>query len=290
MKHFALIGRTLTHSLSKEYFDAQHFADADYTLCPMPSLDGLRRWVEEKGICGFNVTVPYKQAVIPFLDALSPEAEAIGAVNCVVVDDGRLIGHNTDAPAFLQTIQNSEFKIQNSLILGTGGAAHAVAYALGQLGIAHRFVSRTPERHPGAIGYNQLPTIHYPLPTLIVNATPVGMYPDVESTPLIVGSGQWAVGSGQLSVSRSLSGSSPKLGRDMPVACRAEHVGVAGDPSAARVEECVFPFPVLVYDLVYNPSPTRLLREAAALGAQTKDGLEMLHLQAELSWHLWHLK
>ena len=114
MKHFALIGRTLTHSLSKEYFDAQHFADADYTLCPMPSLDGLRRWVEEKGICGFNVTVPYKQAVIPFLDALSPEAEAIGAVNCVVVDDGRLIGHNTDAPAFLQTIQNSEFKIQNS--------------------------------------------------------------------------------------------------------------------------------------------------------------------------------
>ena len=286
MKHFALIGRTLTHSYSKEYFDAQHFADADYTLCPMPSLDGLRRWVEEKGICGFNVTVPYKQAIIPHLDALSPEAEAIGAVNCVVVDDGRLIGHNTDAPAFRQSLQTLLHTLHlapdSAFILGTGGAARAVAYALGQLGIAHRFVSRTPGQHPGAVGYSDLPAL-ITRPSIIVNATPVGMYPDVESTPLIVGSGQWAVGS-------SLSGSSPKLGRDKPVACRAEHVGWLGDPSAARVEECVFPFPVLVYDLVYNPSPTLLMRQAAALGAHTKDGLEMLHLQAELSWHLWHLK
>ena len=250
MKHFALIGRTLTHSLSKEYFDAQHFADADYTLCPMPSLDGLRRWVEEKGIGGFNVTVPYKQAIIPHLDALSPEAEAIGAVNCVVVDDGRLIGHNTDAPAFrrtLETLLNTKHLTPTSaFILGTGGAAHAVAYALGQLGIAHRFVSRTPERYPNAIGYNQLPTIHYPLPTLIVNATPVGMYPDVDSTPLSL--------------------TSPSLPSHTPLT------------------------PLFVYDLVYNPSPTLLMRQAAALGAQTKDGLEMLHLQAELSWHLWHLK
>ena len=250
MKHFALIGRTLTHSLSKEYFDAQHFADADYTLCPMPSLNGLRRWVEEKGICGFNVTVPYKQAVIPHLDALSPEAEAIGAVNCVVVDDGRLIGHNTDAPAFrrtLETLLNTKHLTPSSaFILGTGGAARAVAYALGQLGISYRFVSRTPERYPNAIGYNQLPTIHYPLPTLIVNATPVGMYPDVDSTPLSL--------------------TSPSLPSHTPLTS------------------------LFVYDLVYNPSPTLLMRQAAALGAHTKDGLEMLHLQAELSWHLWHLK
>ena len=279
MKHFALIGRTLTHSLSKEYFDAQHFADADYTLCPMPSLDGLRRWVQHNGICGFNVTVPYKQAIIPHLDALSPEALSIGAVNCVTLEGGRLVGHNTDAPAFrqsLQTLLNTlHLAPDSAFILGTGGAAHAVAYALGQLGIAHRFVSRTPGQHPGAIGYSDLPAL-ITRPSIIANATPVGMYPDVDSTPLAAFSGQWAVGSGQLSVGSSLSGSSPKLGE--------------GDPSAARVEECVSPFPVLVYDLVYNPSPTRLLREAAALGAQTKDGLEMLHLQAELSWHLWHLK
>lgn len=250
MKHFALIGRTLTHSLSKEYFDAQHFADADYTLCPMPSLDGLRRWVEEKGICGFNVTVPYKQAIIPHLDALSPEALSIGAVNCVTLEGGRLVGHNTDAPAFRQSLQTLLHTLHlapdSAFILGTGGAARAVAYALGQLGISYRFVSRTPERYPNAIGYNQLPTIHYPLPTLIVNATPVGMYPDVDSTPL------------------SLTSSS--LPSHTPLTT------------------------LFVYDLVYNPSPTRLLREAAALGAHTKDGLEMLHLQAELSWHLWHLK
>ena len=250
MKHFALIGRTLTHSLSKEYFDAQHFADADYTLCPMPSLDGLRRWVQHDGIGGFNVTVPYKQAIIPHLDALSPEAKAIGAVNCVVVDDGRLIGHNTDAPAFrrtLETLLNTKHLTPPSaFILGTGGAAHAVAYALGQLGISYRFVSRTPERYPNAIGYNQLPTIHYPLPTLIVNATPVGMYPDVDSTPLSL--------------------TSPSLPSHTPLTS------------------------LFVYDLVYNPSPTLLMRQAAALGAHTKDGLEMLHLQAELSWHLWHLK
>ena len=250
MKHFALIGRTLTHSLSKEYFDAQHFADADYTLCPMPSLDGLRRWVQHDGIGGFNVTVPYKQAIIPHLDALSPEAEAIGAVNCVVVDDGRLIGHNTDAPAFrrtLETLLNTKHLTPSSaFILGTGGAAHAVAYALGQLGVSYRFVSRTPERYPNAIGYNQLPTIHYPLPTLIVNATPVGMYPDVDSTPLSL--------------------TSPSLPSHTPLTS------------------------LFVYDLVYNPSPTLLMRQAAALGAHTKDGLEMLHLQAELSWHLWHLK
>ena len=279
MKHFALIGRSLTHSYSKEYFDAQHFTDADYNLCALSSLNGLRRWVEEKGICGFNVTVPYKQAVIPFLDALNPEAEAIGAVNCVVVDDGRLIGHNTDAPAFrrtLETLLNTKHLTPASaFILGTGGAARAVAYALGQLGIPHTFVSRTPGQHPGAVGYSDLPAL-ITRPSIIVNATPVGMYPDIDSTPLAAFSGQLSVGSGQFSVGSSLSGSSPKLGE--------------GDPSAARVEECVSPFPVLVYDLVYNPSPTLLMRHAAALGAQTKDGLEMLHLQAELSWHLWHLK
>lgn len=256
MKHFALIGRSLTHSYSKEYFDAQHFTDADYNLCALSSLNGLRRWVEEKGICGFNVTVPYKQAVIPFLDALNPEAEAIGAVNCVVVDDGRLIGHNTDAPAFrrtLKTLLNTKHLTPASaFILGTGGAARAVAYALGQLGIPHTFVSRQESgkvemRESGkVISYHQLPASSFQLPTLIVNATPVGMYPDIDSTPLSL--------------------TSPSLPSHTPLTT------------------------LFVYDLVYNPSPTLLMRQAAALGAQTKDGLEMLHLQAELSWHLWHLK
>ena len=245
MKHYALIGTCLTHSYSKQYFDLQHFPGADYRLHELPSVDGLRQWVERESISGFNVTVPYKQAVLPHLDALSPEAEAIGAVNCVAIEEGRLVGHNTDAPAFRQTMEdllNTEhLTLNTALILGTGGAAHAVAYALEQIGIPYTFVSRTPERHPNTLGYNQLPTIHYPPHTLIVNATPVGMHPASDATPLPLAS----------------------------VGVRLDHV--------------------LLYDLTYNPSPTRLMREAAALGARTVDGLAMLHRQAELSWHLWHL-
>ena len=216
MKHFALIGTSLKHSYSKDYFDAQHFADADYTLCEMPSLD--RRWVQECRLDGFNVTFPYKQQIINYLDAMSPEAERIGAVNCVVVDEGRLIGHNTDAPAFRQTLQSflqsSNQAIKQSFILGTGGAARAVTYALEQLGIPYRLVSRHPEQHPNALSYDQL--------------------------------------------NQAIKQSSNQA--------------------------------IFVYDLNYNPSPTPFMEWASKMGAHTCDGLEMLHLQAELSWHLWGLK
>ena len=250
MRKFALIGRKLGHSYSQRWFEElfarEGLKDHSYQLVEMPSLEGLREWVQKEGIGGFNVTVPYKQEVIAYLDELDGTAAAIGAVNCVTVEKSefgiqnsefKLVGHNTDAPAFLQTIQNSEFRIQNSFILGTGGAARAVAYALGQLGIPYTFVSRQPEKHENTIGYPQLFTSHLSPFTLIVNATPVGMYPDVDATPLDLNNFQ------------------------------------------SSIVNCQF-----VYDLIYNPSPTRLLREAAARGAQTKDGLEMLHRQAELSW------
>ena len=248
MRHYALIGRALSHSYSKSCFDAQHFPDADYRLYETPSVEGIRQWVDREHIDGFNVTVPYKQAVIGQLDALSPEAGSIGAVNCVAVDGGRLVGHNTDAPAFQQTlleIKNHESSIRHfshAYILGTGGAARAVAHALGQLGIPHTLVSRTPEKHENAIGYSQLSTSDLQPSTLIVNATPVGMYPGVDATPF--------------DITRAF-----------------------GHPDINA----------FVYDLVYNPSPTLLMRQAAACGAQTKDGLEMLRLQARLSWHLWGL-
>lgn len=247
MRHFALTGTPLTHSYSKSLFDAQHFAEADYRLCPLPSLDGLRRWVEQASLAGFNVTAPYKQAIVPLLDELSPAARAIGAVNCVAVHGGRLVGHNTDAPAFRQTLEallnTKHLTPTTALILGTGGAARAVAYALGQLGIPYSFVSRHPEHHPHAIGYNQLSASHLPLPALLVNATPVGTFPAVDQTPLDL----------THTFTHPLS------------------------------------HPSIVYDLVYNPSPTLLLQQAAQRGAHTKDGLEMLHLQARLSWQIWRL-
>ena len=246
MRHYALIGYTLTHSYSKQLFDAQHFTDADYRLCPMPSLEDLREWVRREHIDGLNVTNPYKQAIVPLLDDLSPEARAIGAVNCVCVRDGLLIGYNTDAPAFRQTLETiittKCLTLNTAYILGTGGAAHAVAYALSQLGIPYTLVSRTPEKHTHAIGYEKLLTINFKLSTLIVNATPVGTYPDVDTTPI-----QLSTFNSQLST-------------------------------------------FLVYDLVYNPSPTLLMRQAAAKGATTIDGMAMLCRQAELCWNLWGLR
>ena len=192
MKRFALIGRRLGHSYSQrwfeELFERLGLEDCSYNLVEMPSLKGLRDWVRRDDINGFNVTVPYKQEIIPLLDELSPEARAIGAVNCVTVERGGLIGHNTDAPAFRETlqsfIQSSNQTIKQSFILGTGGAAHAVAYALGELGIGYTFVSRHPEQHPNAISYDQLITHHSSLITLLVNATPVGMYPDIDAMPM----------------------------------------------------------------------------------------------------------
>lgn len=235
MKHYALIGRKLGHSWSQRWFEERFvregLKDCTYCLHEMASLDGLRQWVAEEHIGGFNVTIPYKQTILPLLDALAPEAEAIGAVNCVVASGGRLTGHNTDAPAFRQTFESTDVE-GAALILGTGGAAQAVAYALKELGRDYRLVSRKPTG--AAIGYEEAAARRHEF-SILVNATPVGMWPDVEVSP-------WPCG---------LEGFR------------------------------------LVYDLVYNPSPTLLLRQAAAAGAKTVDGLAMLHRQAELSWQLW---
>lgn len=251
MKHFALIGSTLTHSYSKRLFDLQHFADADYRLCPMPSLDGLRLWLERERIAGFNVTNPYKQSIVPLLDELSSEAACIGAVNCVCVNTQatsrtlHLVGHNTDAPAFRQSLESIltavRLPLASAFILGTGGAARAVAFAMQQMGIFYTFVSRTPHA-PNQISYSEFAAFNPQDPVLIVNATPVGTFPEVDRTPLPVLASQFA--------------------------SRRPHI---------------------LFDLVYNPTPTLLMRHAEACGFTVCDGLEMLRLQARLSWSLWHL-
>lgn len=252
MIRYALIGKRLGHSWSQRWFEAQFrqlgLKDHCYELHEMERLDDLRQWVERKGIAGFNVTVPYKQAILPLLDGLDAEAAAIGAVNCVSVERGRLLGHNTDAPAFRETLLDSGFTIQHSLILGTGGAARAVAYALRQLGVEPLFVSRHPQGE-GQVGYEALADSPLKPNTLIVNATPVGMYPDVNAAPIDMS---------------EIGGRTADGGRRQRP---------ADD--------------LMVYDLIYNPSPTRLLRDAAAHGARTVDGLAMLERQAELSLDLW---
>ena len=242
MHRYALIGKRLGHSWSQRWFEAKFkslgLSDCCYQLHEMASLDGLKQWVLHDAIQGFNVTVPYKQQIIPLLDELDTTASAIGAVNCVTVEGGRLVGHNTDAEAFLWSLQHTGWVFRQAFVLGTGGAARAVAFALRQLQVPHLFVSRTPHGND-QIGYRELSSAISLQPTLIVNATPVGMYPNVDETPL--------------------------------------------DLSSFNVHLSSF----CLYDLTYNPSPTRLMRDAASLGASVKDGLEMLHRQADLSWSLF---
>ena len=194
MKHYALIGNPLEHSWSQRWFEAKFrregLTDCSYRLHAMATLDGLRQWVAAEEIDGFNVTIPYKQQIVPLLDALSAEAEAIGAVNCVCVEGNRLVGHNTDAPAFaaeLEQLSGVTGPLHGAVVLGTGGAAQAVAYALRTMGIEHVCVSRNPAQHATAAGHHvagyaeaaALPERY----DILVNATPVGMWPSVDACP-----------------------------------------------------------------------------------------------------------
>lgn len=264
MKRYGLIGKRLEHSWSKQYFtdkfDAAGLDDCRYQLYAagdeVQQPAQLQTWLDEvirdEHLLGFNVTLPYKQWVMPLLQQADPTALATGAVNCVRVQwqqDGSYLleGHNTDAPAFrdslLPLLQSWHHA---ALVLGTGGAARAVAYALHRQNIAVTFVSRHPGQHhdcctaPGdaVCSYSDA----YALAEhtyLIVNATPVGMAALEAETPF----------------------------------ADIHHIS----------------FRHLCYDLIYNPEETRFLLECELTGATIKNGLEMLHRQADLSWHCFAL-
>ncbi len=190
MKHFGLLGRKLAHSLSKQYFDQNIISgklrDSEYTLYELEGISALPCFLEEhRDLDGFNVTIPYKKIIIPFLDDLTSEAEEIGAVNVVEIHHtekgDHLIGHNTDAKGFLQSVKGIELP-KHALILGTGGAASAIAYALRQLGIVYQYVSR--DTRQDVLNYNQLTSEIMQSNLLIINCTPLGMLPDnIESKP-----------------------------------------------------------------------------------------------------------
>lgn len=188
MLRVGLIGTPLGHSQSADYF-AQHHPDCHYQTYDKSSLYGLRQWVDDEQLDGFNVTSPYKTAILEYLDKIDTTVQQIGAVNCVRVrrQNGILTleGYNTDAPAFAETLQPLlQDWHRQALVLGTGGAACAVGYALRKLGIATTFVSRHPELHSDTIDYNQLSgqlnRYH-----ILVNATPVGMWPHNEESPML---------------------------------------------------------------------------------------------------------
>lgn len=182
-KSFGLIGKTLKHSFSQSFFTdffQQNGINASYENFELQSKDGIRELLQ-KPLSGLNVTIPYKEAVLEFLDELSPEAATIGAVNCIQFKDGKTIGHNTDAYGFHQSIKPFlTNKHERAMILGTGGASKAVVYILKQIGIDCIFISRNPDGE-NQFSYSDINEHMLNACKLIVNCTPVGMYPDVEA-------------------------------------------------------------------------------------------------------------
>ena len=182
MKKYGLIGSSLTHSFSKTFF-TEYFSnnkiDASYDLIELASIDQFQK-VLNKGFSGLNVTVPYKEKVIPFLDQLSKEASSIGAVNVIQFIDGKTIGHNSDAFGFKQSIKPFLTNLhERALILGTGGAAKAVNFVLKEIGITTFHCSRTPDQQKGLFSYGDINENMVKSCKLIVNCTPVGTFPNI---------------------------------------------------------------------------------------------------------------
>lgn len=243
-KHYGLLGFPLSHSFSALYFAEKFRAEkieACYRNYEIASVEEVRKLVTQELLSGINVTIPHKQAILPLLDTVSEEAAAIGAVNVVRVvrcgKDIRLEGYNTDVVGFRRSLRPLlEAHHQRALVLGTGGASRAVVYALRQLGIEVRCVSRTAKE--GVATYEELTPEIMATHCLIVNCTPLGTYPDVDTCPPL--------------------------------------------PYDFLSEEH------LLYDLVYNPAETLFLRKGKERGAATKNGHEMLVLQAEAAWSIWN--
>ena len=193
MKQFGLLGYPLSHSFSKGYFTEKfrkEGIDAVYDNFALPSIVELPELIAYSPFLeGINVTIPYKEAVIPYLDALDPVAEAVGAVNVVRIlrtsEEMRLIGYNTDVVGFRESIRPLVAAMGseplNALVLGTGGASKAIVYGLKQLGVESVLVSR--KAAPGRLSYEELTPGMYETFRIIVNTTPLGMSPKVDACP-----------------------------------------------------------------------------------------------------------
>ncbi len=246
MDKYGLIGFPLGHSFSISYFN-QKFTDegidAVYENFEIPTIDALPEVLDSNpNLRGLNVTIPYKEKVLQFLDSTSPEARAIGAVNVIRVThegkDIKLKGYNSDVIGFTQSIEPMLDKKwhKKALILGTGGASKAIDYGLRNLGLETVFVSRYEKE--GTIQYKDITPEVIKEYNVIINCTPVGMYPQTEVCP------------------------------PLPYEAMDAHT--------------------ILYDLIYNPDETLFMKCGQQYGAQTKNGLEMLLLQAFASWEFWH--
>lgn len=245
MQLFGLLGFPLGHSFSKAYFTKKFKAekiDAEFVNFASNNIEQTLQVIKTTpSLKGFAVTIPYKEKIIPYLDHISEEAKEIGAVNSVKVEHTRsgsiLTGYNTDILGFKESLlQFIQTPPTQALLLGTGGASKAVRHVLVSLGIEVFTVSRTPHS-PSEISYDQV-ACFLPNTPLIINATPVGMWPHVTDCP------------------------------DIPY-----HLLTPNH---------------YLFDLIYNPEITEFMYRGQQQGAQIKNGLQMLYLQADHSRKLWN--
>ncbi|WP_310380426.1 shikimate dehydrogenase [Flavobacterium sp.] len=189
-KRFGLLGRNINYSFSKGYF-TEKFSNENFIGCTYENFDiqEINSFPEliinNPDLKGLNVTIPYKEIVIPFLDKLSKKAAIIGAVNTIkITRKGKLKGYNTDYYGFLKSLKPLlKPHHKKALILGTGGASKGVAFALDELNILYTFVSR--EAKEGIIDYDRVNATTFDNYQIIINATPVGTSPKIEAFPLI---------------------------------------------------------------------------------------------------------
>ena len=261
MNLYGLIGHPLGHSFSQAYFTekfAREKINACYENFDLKSLSEIRQLLNQyPDLKGFNITIPYKEAIITYLDDIDETAKEIGAVNTVkVLPKGRFKGYNTDVIGLEATLTlivrgtskgtlatpeggyvvpvRYLTKLSPALVLGTGGASKAVQYVLKKHGINFHLVSRDPEK--GHFTYQNLTPEVIKNHLLIINATPVGMAPNIDDAPVI--------------------------------------------PYEALTSEHV------LFDLIYNPEETLFLKNGKAFGTKNINGLTMLHAQAEASWEI----
>jgi shikimate dehydrogenase len=189
MMRFGLIGKTLKHSFSKSYFEKkfteENLKDFSYDNFELPSITEFPALVRNNAeLRGLNVTIPYKGDVLQYLDSKNEIVQKIGACNCIKIADGRLHGYNTDAIAFRNSLQKQLKPFHKcALILGSGGASKAVQYALEELQIDYLIVSRHKEQNQ--LGYEDVGEATLNEHQIIINTTPLGMYPNVDQDPPI---------------------------------------------------------------------------------------------------------
>lgn len=185
-RRFGLIGKDINYSFSPSFFttffDKNELA-ASYELCDIPSIDEVSS-LFSSDYSGFNVTIPYKESIIPFLDEIDPTATAIGAVNVVAFKEGKTIGYNTDAFGFHQSIKPFlTFQHERALLLGTGGASKAVEFVFKQIGLDVIHISRNPNDRPKFFSYEDINEHMLRACKVVVNCTPMGTFPNIDKCP-----------------------------------------------------------------------------------------------------------